>query len=117
MIDKSERTINNYLIPILLSLFLGVWDFIFMVNGEENRIGSVSLSWHIHSKLDVPLGNGETAHLGSSMPSQADYDYESRKNTGSTFVVGQRDNSVQYYHNGKNTINLSWKKWKRLAGF
>lgn len=89
----------------------------FMVNGEENRIGSVSLSWHIHSKLDVPLGNGETAHLGSSMPSQADYDYESRKNTGSTFVVGQRDNSVQYYHNGKNTINLSWKKWKRLAGF
>ena len=34
----------------------------------------------------------------------------------STFVVGQRDQTVQYYHNGKNTISMSWEQWKKLSG-
>ena len=33
--------------------------------------------------------------------------YECENNTGSTFVVGKRDNMVQYYHNGSNTISMS----------
>ena len=33
--------------------------------------------------------------------------YERENNTGSTFVVGQRDDMVQYYHNGSVTFNIS----------
>ena len=33
--------------------------------------------------------------------------YECENNTGSTFVVGKRDETVQYYHNGSNTISMS----------
>ena len=88
----------------------------FVVHGKETRIGNPDISWHIHSILDFPLPNGETARLGSAVPSTKDYDYEQNKKTGSTFVVGQRDQMVQYYHNNKNTISMSWKTWKKLAG-
>ena len=88
----------------------------FLVNGKETCIGTPDVLWHIHTMLDVPLPNGEIAHLGLSAPSDRDYSYEKDNNTGSTFVVGQRDRSVQYYHNNKNTISMSWKTWKKLAG-
>ena len=88
----------------------------FVVNGEKARLGTPVLSWHIHTQIDVPIGNGEKAYLGSSNPSSKDYGYEQRENTGSTFVVGQRNKTVQYYHNGKNTISMSWEQWKKLSG-
>lgn len=88
----------------------------FLVNGKETCIGTPDVLWHIHTMLDVPLPNGEIAHLGLSAPSVRDYSYEKDNNTGSTFVVGQRDRRVQYYHNNKNTISMSWKTWKKLAG-
>ena len=88
----------------------------FVVNGEKARLGTPVVSWHIHTQIDVPIGNGEKANLGSSNPSSKDYGYEQAENTGSTFVVGQRDQTVQYYHNGKNTISMSWEQWKKLSG-
>ena len=88
----------------------------FFVNGKETCLGTPDVLWHIHTMLDVPLPNGEIAHLGLSAPSDRDYSYEKDNNTGSTFVVGQRDRRVQYYHDGRNTISLSWKVWKKLAG-
>ena len=88
----------------------------FIVNGIKVRLGNPVLSWHIHSLLDFKTRDGEVVHLGYSIPSDADYFYEKHHNTGSTFVVGQRDKTVQYYHNGYNTFSFSWKVWKRLAG-
>ena len=63
----------------------------FVVNGEKARLGTPVVSWHIHTQIDVPIGNGEKAYLGSSNPSSKDYEYEQTENTGSTFVVGQRN--------------------------
>ena len=60
----------------------------FVVNGEKARLGTPVVSWHIHTQIDVPIGNGEKAYLGSSNPSSKDYEYEQTENTGSTFVVG-----------------------------
>ncbi len=88
----------------------------FYVNGVFDRKGDPVSSWHIHSQLDYKTKNNGVVYLGNSNPSRRDYNYESNNNTGSTFVVGQRDGTVQYYHNGSNTISMSWKVWKRLAG-
>ena len=81
----------------------------------DSSKGSPNLFWHIHTEIDVPVGKGVNVPLGNSEPSPDDYRFESRNNTGSTFVVGKRDNMVQYYHNDCNTIKMTWKTWLRLA--
>lgn len=38
---------------------------------------------------------------------EVNINYERENNTGSTFLVGQRDDMVQYYHNGSVTFIIS----------
>ena len=76
----------------------------------------VAYFWHIHPNTQLQY-NDITYPLGNSTPSDADLrmslDYHVAQ--GQCFVVGTRDNRVQYYYNGKMGISVSWKVFNKLA--
>ncbi|WP_165020911.1 RHS repeat domain-containing protein [Dysgonomonas sp. ZJ279] len=81
----------------------------FMIGGTRQApaYGDVEHYWHIHPTVSIGGLN-----LGASNPSPADYTFQGNMENGgylnNAFLVGSRDNKVQFYNSTGNSISMKY---------